>query len=198
VALVGVGCELEDAPYRDTGLALGYDQKTVKRALEKCTGAPGRFERVEHKGDFSVVVDYAHSDDALLNVLKTAREVTKGKIITVFGCGGDRDPSKRAPMGEAAGSLSDVVILTSDNPRTEDPEKILCDAELGIEKSGKPYRKIADRREAIHRAINEARTDDLVLIAGKGHEDYQIIGREVFHFDDREVAREALAAKVNS
>jgi UDP-N-acetylmuramyl tripeptide synthase len=91
--------------------------------------------------------------------------------------------------------LSDVVILTSDNPRTEDPEKILSDAELGIEKSGKPYQKIADRREAIHRAINEAQTDDLVLIAGKGHEDYQIIGREVFHFDDREVALEALAAK---
>jgi len=143
-------------------------------------------------GDFAVVVDYAHSDDALLNVLRTAREVTKGRIITVFGCGGDRDPSKRAPMGEAAGSLSDVVILTSDNPRTEDPNKILADAEVGIQKTGKPYEKIADRREAIHHAIEQARTDDLVLIAGKGHEDYQILGREVFHFDDKEVAREAL------
>ena len=98
-------------------------------------------------------------------------------------------------MGEAAGSLSDVVILTSDNPRTEDPEQILADAEKGIEKSGKPYQKIADRREAIHQAIGEARVDDLVLIAGKGHEDYQIIGRESFHFDDKEVAREALALK---
>lgn len=178
-----------------SGLALGYDLEVISRALQKCTGAPGRFERVAHEGDFAVVVDYAHSDDALLNVLRTAREVTKGRIITVFGCGGDRDASKRAPMGEAAGSLSDVVILTSDNPRTEDPEKILCDAEEGIKRTGKPHRKIADRREAIHQAIMEARAGDLVLIAGKGHEDYQIIGRETFHFDDKEVAREALALR---
>ncbi|HEV8366574.1 MAG TPA: UDP-N-acetylmuramoyl-L-alanyl-D-glutamate--2,6-diaminopimelate ligase [Pyrinomonadaceae bacterium] len=176
-----------------SGLALGYSLDIVTSALEKCTGAPGRFERVSHAGDFSVVVDYAHSDDALLNVLKTARQVVRGKIITVFGCGGDRDRSKRAPMGEAAGSLSDVVILTSDNPRTEDPEQILCDAEEGIQKTGKPYRKIADRTEAINQAIAEARSGDLVLIAGKGHEDYQIVGRETFHFDDKEVAREALA-----
>jgi UDP-N-acetylmuramoyl-L-alanyl-D-glutamate--2,6-diaminopimelate ligase len=178
-----------------SGLALGYDLDVITAALEKCTGAPGRFERVAHDGDFSVVVDYAHSDDALLNVLRTARQVVKGKIITVFGCGGDRDRSKRAPMGEAAGSLSDVVILTSDNPRTEDPEQILCDVEEGIQKTGKPYRKIADRTEAINQAISEARVGDLVLIAGKGHEDYQIIGREVFHFDDKEVARAALAAR---
>ena len=175
-----------------SGLALGYGLDVVQKALEKCSGAPGRFERVSHNGDFAVVVDYAHSDDALLNVLRTAREVTKGRIITVFGCGGDRDRSKRAPMGEAAGSLSDVVILTSDNPRTEDPDQILADAEVGIQKTGKPYEKIADRREAIYHAIGQARTNDLVLIAGKGHEDYQIIGREVFHFDDKEVAREAL------
>ena len=179
------------------GLALGYSLDVITKALEKCTGAPGRFERVPHEGDFAVVVDYAHSDDALLNVLRTARDVTKGRIITVFGCGGDRDRSKRAPMGEAAGSLSDVVILTSDNPRTEDPNQILADAEEGIRKTGKPYEKIADRREAIHHAIAQARADDLVLIAGKGHEDYQIIGREVFHFDDREVAREALSAFVS-
>ena len=178
-----------------SGLALGYNLDVITAALENCSGAPGRFERVPHDGDFSVVVDYAHSDDALLNVLRTAREVVQGKIITVFGCGGDRDRSKRAPMGEAAGSLSDVVILTSDNPRTEDPEQILCDVEEGIKKTGKPYRKIADRSEAIHQAISEARTGDLVLIAGKGHEDYQIIGREVFHFDDKEVARAALAAR---
>jgi len=178
-----------------SGLVLGYRLDVITRALEQCTGAPGRFERVAHEGDFAVVVDYAHSDDALLNVLRTAREVVQGRIITVFGCGGDRDASKRAPMGEAAGSLSDVVILTSDNPRTENPETILCDAELGIQKTGKPYRKIADRREAIYQAISEARGGDLVLIAGKGHEDYQIIGREVFHFDDKEVAREALALR---
>ena len=98
-------------------------------------------------------------------------------------------------MGEAAGSLSDVVILTSDNPRTEDPQRILSDAELGIQKTGKPYKKIADRREAIYEAVSQAHNDDLVLIAGKGHEDYQIIGREVFHFDDKEIAREALAQR---
>ena len=175
-----------------SGLALGYSLEVITKALAKCTGAPGRFERVPHEGDFAVVVDYAHSDDALLNVLRTAREVTKGRIITLFGCGGDRDRSKRAPMGEAAGSLSDVVILTSDNPRTEDPNQILSDAEEGIKKTGKPYEKIADRRAAIHHAIEQARADDLVLIAGKGHEDYQIIGRDVFHFDDKEVAREAI------
>lgn len=178
-----------------SGLALGYTLDVITKALESCTGAPGRFERVAHDGDFSVVVDYAHSDDALLNVLRTARQVVQGKIITVFGCGGDRDRTKRAPMGEAAGSLSDVVILTSDNPRTEDPEQILCDAEEGIQKTGKPYRKIADRTKAIHQAIFEAGSGDLVLIAGKGHEDYQIIGREVFHFDDKEVARAALSQK---
>jgi len=178
-----------------SGLALGYNFDVITAALEECTGAPGRFERVSHDGDFSVVVDYAHSDDALLNVLRTAREVVKGKIITVFGCGGDRDRTKRAPMGEAAGSLSDVVILTSDNPRTEDPEQILGDAEEGIRRTGKPYRKISDRTSAINEAISEARSGDLVLIAGKGHEDYQIIGREVFHFDDKEVARAALAAR---
>src|SRR5438046_8575007 len=177
-----------------SGLALGYSLDVITKALEKCTGAPGRFERVPHDGDFAVVVDYAHSDDALLNVLRTARDVTKGRIITVFGCGGDRDRSKRAPMGEAAGSLSDVVILTSDNPRTEDPNQILADAEIEIQETGKPYEKIPDPREAIHHAIQQARADDLVLIAGKGHEDYQIIGREVFHFDDKEIAREALEA----
>jgi len=174
------------------GLALGYDLDVITRALEKCSGAPGRFERLEHEKEFAIVVDYAHSDDALVNVLRTARDVTNGRIITVFGCGGDRDRSKRAPMGEAAGSLSDVVILTSDNPRTEDPEQILADAAEGIEKTGRPYRKIADRREAIFEAIGQASPGDLVLIAGKGHEDYQIIGHEVFHFDDKEVAAEAL------
>ncbi|MGI9166877.1 MAG: UDP-N-acetylmuramoyl-L-alanyl-D-glutamate--2,6-diaminopimelate ligase [Pyrinomonadaceae bacterium] len=178
-----------------SGLALGYELDVISSALERCGGAPGRFERVTHSGAFAVVVDYAHSDDALLNVLRTAREVTKGRIITVFGCGGDRDRSKRAPMGEAAGSLSDVVILTSDNPRTEDPQTILSDVEAGIQQTGKSYKKIADRREAIYEAVLQANSDDLVLIAGKGHEDYQIIGREVFHFDDKDVAREALAKK---
>ncbi len=181
-----------------SGLALGYDLEVIARSLETCAGAPGRFERVPHAGDFAVVVDYAHTDDALVNVLRTARDVTQGRIITVFGCGGDRDRSKRAPMGEAAATLSDVVILTSDNPRTEDPLRIFADVEAGMRETAKSYEKITDRREAIGRAVAEARTGDLVIIAGKGHEDYQIIGREVSHFDDKEVAREALAARARN
>ncbi len=177
------------------GLASGYELDTMARAVEACAGAPGRFERVAHAGDFAVVVDYAHTDDALRNVLRTARAVARGRVITVFGCGGDRDRTKRAPMGEAAASLSDVVILTSDNPRTEDPEQILADAEVGLRAVGKPYEKFVDRRAAIERAIAEAQSGDVVLIAGKGHEDYQIIGDEVIHFDDREVARAALKAR---
>lgn len=178
-----------------TARALGYTSETIARAVETCTGAPGRFERVEHAGDFAVVVDYAHTDDALENVLRTARDVTRGRVITVFGCGGDRDRTKRAPMGEVAARLSDVVILTDDNPRTEDPERIFADIEAGLHKSARPYLKIADRRAAIQRAVAEAQSGDVVLIAGKGHEDYQIVGDERFHFDDTEVAREALAAR---
>jgi UDP-N-acetylmuramoyl-L-alanyl-D-glutamate--2,6-diaminopimelate ligase len=175
--------------------ALGLGLEETAAALAVCGGAPGRFERVAHAGDFAVVVDYAHTDDALRNVLRTARDVGRGRVITVFGCGGDRDRTKRAPMGEAAASLSDVVIATSDNPRTEDPEAILRDVEEGLKSSGRPYLKIVERREAIRRAVAEARAGDIVVIAGKGHEDYQIVGNERRHFDDREVAREALGGK---
>ena len=175
--------------------ALGIGLEVIAGALKTCAGAPGRFERVAHEGDFAVVVDYAHTDDALRNVLRTARDVAKGRVITVFGCGGDRDRTKRAAMGEAAASLSDVVFVTSDNPRTEDPEAILRDVEVGLRAVGKPYMKLVDRREAINRAIGEARAGDIVVIAGKGHEDYQIIGEEKRHFDDREVALEALSAR---
>lgn len=186
------------------GLALGFDFEAIARAAETCAGAPGRFERVTIEAapqDFAVVVDYAHTDDALVNVLRTARAVVPkdARIITVFGCGGDRDRTKRAPMGEAALSLSDAAILTSDNPRTEDPRQIFSDAEVGLKRikdeTNKSYRIIEDRRAAIHEAIMDARAGDLVLIAGKGHEDYQIIGDERIHFDDREVAREALSVK---
>lgn len=177
--------------------ALGIGLEVVAEALKTCAGAPGRFERVAHAGEFAVVVDYAHTDDALRNVLRTARDVARGRVITVFGCGGDRDRTKRAPMGEAAASLSDVIIATSDNPRTEDPEAILRDVEVGLHAAGKPYLKLVDRREAIHRAIEEARAGDIVVIAGKGHEDYQIIGEEKRHFDDREVSRAALREKVD-
>src|SRR5947209_3998668 len=175
--------------------ALGVGLDATAEALETCAGAPGRFERVPHAGDFAVVVDYAHTDDALRNVLRTARDVTGGRGLTRFGGGGARDRTKRAPMGEAAASLSDVVIATSDNPRTEDPEAILRDIEPGLRAAGKPYLKIVERREAIRRAIEEARAGDIVVIAGKGHEDYQIVGTQKRHFDDREVALEALGAR---
>jgi len=173
-------------------IELSNDFESILKGIETCTGAPGRFEPVPHNGDFAVIVDYAHTDDALVNVLKTARNVASNKVITVFGCGGDRDKTKRPLMGEAAARHSDFVILTSDNPRTEDPLQILDDVEVGLKKHTTPYLKIADRREAIHRAIREADTGDVVIIAGKGHEDYQIIGKETIHFDDREVASEAL------
>ena len=173
-------------------LELGYSLDAIQKGLENCVGAPGRFERVPHDGDFAVVVDYAHSDDALLNVLRTARELTEGKIITVFGCGGDRDKTKRVPMGTVAGQNSDFVIITSDNPRTEDPLKIIEEIELGLKNTGCEYLVVSDRRDAIFQALKKANADDVVLIAGKGHENYQIIGNDKFDFDDRKVALEAL------
>ncbi|MBK7393165.1 MAG: UDP-N-acetylmuramoyl-L-alanyl-D-glutamate--2,6-diaminopimelate ligase [Chloracidobacterium sp.] len=176
-------------------LELGYDLEAIVKGLSTCVGAPGRFERVPHDGDFAVVVDYAHTDDALLNTLKTARELTDGRIITVFGCGGDRDRSKRRPMGEAAGEHSDIVVITSDNPRNEDPLKIIAEIEVGVKEKTSVYEVIPDRREAIYRAIAAAKSDDVVIIAGKGHENYQIIGADKFHFDDREIALEALARR---
>jgi len=178
-----------------TALELDYGLDDIVAGFEKCVGAPGRFERVPHDGDFAVVVDYAHTDDALLNTLKTARDLTEGRIITVFGCGGDRDKTKRKPMGEIAGKHSDFVIITSDNPRTEDPLKIIREAEVGVKETGTEYLAISDRRDAIYQAIARAQPADVVIIAGKGHENYQIIGSEKFHFDDRDVAKEALAKR---
>lgn len=178
-----------------TALELGFDLDAVSKGLSVCVGAPGRFERVPHDGDFAVVVDYAHTDDALLNTLKTARDLTTGRIITVFGCGGDRDRTKRKPMGEIAGDFSDLVIITSDNPRNEDPLRIISEIEIGVKEKTTAYEVISDRRDAIFRAIAVAKTDDVVIIAGKGHENYQIVGGNKYHFDDREVAIEALARR---
>lgn len=177
-----------------TGAAieLGYDLDSIEKGLAACAGAPGRFERVPNDRGFAVVVDYAHTDDALLNTLKTARELTTGRIITVFGCGGDRDKTKRIPMGRVAGENSDLAIITSDNPRTEDPMEIIREIEIGVKQTGRQYEVAADRRDAIFRAVLLARESDVVIIAGKGHENYQIVGNDKFHFDDREVAKEAL------
>jgi UDP-N-acetylmuramyl-tripeptide synthetase len=174
-------------------IELGYDLDSIVTGLSKCVGAPGRFERVPHEGDFAVVVDYAHTDDALLNTLKTARDLTSGRIITVFGCGGDRDKTKRVPMGRVAGENSDVVFITSDNPRTEDPLKIISEIEVGVAETGTEYFAVSDRREAIYRAVGLAKSGDVVIIAGKGHETYQIVGKDKFHFDDREVAMDVIA-----
>lgn len=172
------------------GVESGRSPQLVKEALAAVQGVPGRFESVRMGQPFQVIVDYAHTPDGLENVCRTAREFTKGRLITVFGCGGDRDKGKRPQMGAIAEQLSDHVIVTSDNPRTEDPRQIIQDILEGIE--GIDYTANVNRREAIECACILAKEGDTVLIAGKGHEDYQIIGKEVFPFDDREVAREAL------
>jgi UDP-N-acetylmuramoyl-L-alanyl-D-glutamate--2,6-diaminopimelate ligase len=181
------------------GLHEGLAPETVRRGIASVENVPGRFERVEAGQDFTVVVDYAHTDDALLRLLTAARALKTGRIITVFGCGGDRDRGKRPKMGRVAARLSDVVFLTSDNPRSEDPEAILREIEAGVREAlvEKPvrYEVVADRRAAIEAAVREAGSGDMVLIAGKGHEDYQIVGAARLHFDDREVARAALAAR---
>lgn len=161
-----------------------YDCDTVIQALADIHGVPGRFQSIRKGQPFLVIVDYAHTPDGLENVLRTAREITAGKLITVFGCGGDRDRKKRPLMGEAASRYSDYLIVTSDNPRTEVPAKIIADILPGV--SGVDFKVIQDRRSAIFEACSTAVLGDTVLIAGKGHEDYQIIGTEKSHFDDRE------------
>ncbi len=179
------------------GLARGMSLDDVRQGILGFRTVPGRFEQVEAGQDFSVIVDYAHTEDALAQLLAAARQLRRERIITVFGCGGDRDPGKRPKMGRVAAQRSDVVFLTSDNPRTEDPEAILRDIEQGVlglsaSERGASY-VIPDRRAAIRAALLEARPGDVVLIAGKGHEDYQVIGKTRHRFDDRVVARELLA-----
>ena len=179
------------------GLARGMSLDDVRQGILGFRTVPGRFEHVEAGQDFSVIVDYAHTEDALAQLLAAARQLRRERIITVFGCGGDRDPGKRPKMGRVAAQRSDVVFLTSDNPRTEDPEAILRDIEQGVlglsaSERGASY-VIPDRRAAIRAALLEARPGDVVLIAGKGHEDYQVIGKTRHRFDDREVVRELLA-----
>jgi len=176
-----------------TGLAQGLDLETIRSGVEGCKSVPGRFEAIREGQDFLVVVDYAHTDDALRNLIEAARAIAgKGRILTVFGCGGDRDRDKRPRMGQVAGELSDRVFLTSDNPRHEDPLRILADAEVGLQRVDSDYVRIPDRRKAMREALAEARSGDVVLIAGKGHEPYQMIGSEKLKFDDRETARELL------
>ena len=202
-------CRLVGAPHVENMLAaagaawaLGVAPEAIERGLAEVAPPPGRLEQIEGPG-FTVIVDYAHSPDALARSLAVLRPLTRGTLITVFGCGGDRDRGKRPLMGEAAARVSDLVVLTSDNPRTENPAAILKEIEPGVRVAGMTrlgkltagahgYVVEADRRTAIRLAIAAARPGDLVLIAGKGHEDYQIIGTEKRPFDDREEVRRAV------
>jgi UDP-N-acetylmuramoyl-L-alanyl-D-glutamate--2,6-diaminopimelate ligase len=198
------------------GIGMEIPLETLKEGMEGLEGVSGRFENVENTRGLHVIVDYAHTHDALERVLLGLKRIVEngtgdhGKMITVFGCGGDRDRTKRPLMGEVAGKYSDLAILTSDNPRTEDPLAILEEVEKGFKalpleewhpneiklwRSKKGYLKVPDRREAIRTAIRLAQPSDTVLIAGKGHEDYQIIGKKRFPFDDRIEAQKALEEK---
>jgi UDP-N-acetylmuramoyl-L-alanyl-D-glutamate--2,6-diaminopimelate ligase len=178
-----------------TGLALGVDLGRIKVGLEATQGVPGRFETVQAGQGFTIFVDYAHTAESLENALRTARAFTDGKVITAFGCGGDRDRSKRPFMGRVAAQFADLVILTSDNPRTEDPEAIIRDIIPGVLEAGRGsegYVVELDRAKAIEIAVSRARPGDVLILAGKGHETYQDFGHRVIHFDDREVARSAV------
>jgi UDP-N-acetylmuramoyl-L-alanyl-D-glutamate--2,6-diaminopimelate ligase len=179
-----------------TGLALGLEPPAIAEALAAVGTVPGRFEQVRAGQPFLVVVDYAHTPDALERVLTTARKLTRGRLGVVFGCGGDRDRTKRPIMGEIAARLGDRVWVTSDNPRSERPEEIIDEVMAGMRRAGAAgsrYVAEADRGAAIRGALAWAEAGDTVVIAGKGHETYQIVGAEVLPFDDREVARQILS-----
>lgn len=175
-------------------IALGAPLEDALRACSAVPPVPGRFESVPNEHGIGVIVDYAHTPDALAALLRCVRELRPSRVVTVFGCGGDRDRTKRPRMAAAASQGSDLTVLTSDNPRTEDPGAIIAEAAQGLE-PGSDSRQIPDRREAIAWAVSEARPGDVVVIAGKGHEDYQIIGRTKYPMSDREIAREALEAR---
>lgn len=191
-----------------TALIEDVSISVIVEAFANYAGVPGRCERVDAGQSFGVFVDYAHTPDGLANVLSTVREFTKGKLICVIGCGGDRDKTKRPQMAQIALRWSDYALFTSDNPRTEDPESILDDMEVGVTaiytqnevsrqvRQDLRYERIVDRKVAIAQAVHLAQEDDVIVIAGKGHEDYQLIGRQKFHFDDREEARIALSVRM--
>jgi UDP-N-acetylmuramoyl-L-alanyl-D-glutamate--2,6-diaminopimelate ligase len=181
-------------------VSMGIKIEEASNALKEAAQAPGRLEKAAGDNSaFSVMVDYAHTDDALRNVLTALRALKPSRIITVFGCGGDRDRLKRPKMGEVAAQLSDFVFITSDNPRTEDPERIILDIEVGMKRQkSTSYKVVSDREEAIKEAIMMAGKGDIILLAGKGHEDYQIIGKEKKHFDDKEIAQKYISQKTSS
>jgi UDP-N-acetylmuramoyl-L-alanyl-D-glutamate--2,6-diaminopimelate ligase len=193
------------------GVAMGFETTVIAEGVKTMQAVPGRMEKIGDGRPFGVIVDYAHTEDALNRLLEAVREIAEGQVITVFGCGGDRDRTKRPKMGRAAAMGSDMVIITSDNPRTEDTLLIIREIEEGMASSGvkvanldaainkgtnqTPYLVIPDRRDAIRAAIGMGKPGDIIVLAGKGHEDYQIIGDKKVHFDDREVARDELQKK---
>ncbi len=172
---------------------MGAPVEKILEGLGRLTAIPGRFDRISSPSGFHVIVDYAHTGDALEKLLATARELARGRVITLFGCGGDRDRTKRPLMGNVASRLSDMVIVTSDNPRTENPDSIIGDILPGID--GADYEVEPDREKAIRKAVELAAEGDIVVVAGKGHEDYQIIGREKRHFDDHEIVRKYVSLR---
>ncbi len=169
------------------GLALGLSLEQCAGALCDASGVKGRVEVVPTDGDYAILIDYAHTPDALENVLKTLKPVTRGRLIALFGCGGDRDRGKRPIMGEIAAKNADLCVVTSDNPRTEDPEEIIREILAGMKNTRTPCKVICDRPAAIAWAIDNARSGDVILLAGKGHEDYQVVGHEKHHMDEREI-----------
>ena len=174
------------------GLARGVAAEAILQGIASCAAVPGRFERIEEGQPFLVIVDYAHTDDALRNVIAAARDLKPKRVITVFGCGGDRDRNKRPLMGQAVAEAADLVVLTSDNPRSEDPLSIMNDALVGIRRYDVEHRVEPDREAAIRLALSLANAGDIVIVAGKGHETHQTVGGRKLPFDDREVARRLL------
>ena len=173
-------------------LALGFYHVETASCLSNAAGVPGRAEVVPTGRDFTVILDYAHTPDGLENILKTVNEIKRGRLVILFGCGGDRDATKRPKMGKIAADLADFCIVTSDNPRTEDPEAIIHDVLEGMKDTSTPKKVIVNRRDAIRFALENAQPDDMIVLAGKGHEDYQIIGTTKHPFDERVVVREIL------
>lgn len=172
-------------------LKLGISSEVIKEALTKVV-VPGRNEFVPNKKELTVMIDFAHTPESLENILKAVKSYTKGRVICLFGCGGDRDTAKRSLMGEISGKIADFTVVTSDNPRTEEPQKIINEIERGIKKTKGNYIAICDRKEAIKYALNMAEKKDVVILAGKGHETYiEINGKKDF-FDEREIVREIL------
>ena len=179
-----------------TAITAGLDFKKTISAFSSVKGVKGRIEVVPTDTDYTVIIDYAHSPDGIKNILSSVKEFAEGRVIIVFGCGGDRDAGKRPKMADAAASLADFVVLTSDNPRTEDPAKIVEDAAVGLKGHKVDTKIIVDRTEAIRFAMQEAKAGDVIVLAGKGHETYQIIGKEKRHYDEREVVKSILAGEI--